>query len=186
MWVKTAGSREWGVVSLATFSFSFGWNSCPSIMPLCPPFSPYKQQNQTPAEALRGFLWGRAKHSFCAKCFPDGLPGSSVRSPWHVPKGTWIPALAGGERPGLAVEAPLFLVGPQVSPDGALCELRTFWWDVLLGGPRWEWLRRTCSDMIWGSWFSLPLFYVFIQEIVTQVFWSRKRGELQLHRYWWL
>ena len=87
-------------------------------MPLCPPFSPYKQQNQIPAEVLRGFLWGRAKHSFCAKCFPDGLPGSSVGSPLHVPKGTWVPALAGGERPGPCCWGSSVPGGPTAPPAG--------------------------------------------------------------------
>ena len=71
---------------------------------------------------LRGFLWGGAKHSFCAECFPDGLLGS-------VPRGTWVPLLAEGR--GQALLLRLLCPGwadspPQVSLDGALCELRTF------------------------------------------------------------
>lgn len=41
-------------------------------------------------------------------------------SPLHVPKGTWVPALAGGEMPGLAVEAPLFPLGLRAAPRRSL------------------------------------------------------------------
>lgn len=45
---------------------------------------------------VTGLSRGGAKHSFCTECFPDGLLGSSVGSPLHVPRGTWVLLLAEG------------------------------------------------------------------------------------------
>ena len=82
---------------------------------------------------------------------PDGTVAKSLHALCMSPREPGSRPWLEGRGQGLAVEAPLFLVGlrppPQVSLDGAVCELHTFWWDVLLGGPHWEWLRRNCSDM---------------------------------------
>ena len=140
---------------------------------------------------FKGLSLGKSKAFFLCQVLSWWLTWLFCGEPFACPQGNLGPG------PGWRGEARALLLRllcswwaygppPQVSLDGAVCELHTFWWDVLLGGPHWEWLRRNCSDMTWGSWFSLPLFYVFIQEIVTQVLWSRKRGELQLHRYSWL
>lgn len=98
---------------------------------------------------VTGLSRGGAKHSFCTECFPDGLLGSSVGSPLHVPRGTWVLLLAEGR--GQALLLRLLCPSWADSPPAGLSGRCSLWTSHLLMGrpPRRSSLGMATLNLRW-------------------------------------
>ncbi|XP_036730736.1 phosphatidylinositol transfer protein beta isoform isoform X1 [Balaenoptera musculus] len=88
------------------------------LLPLCnsslPSFFCLQTAKTDASRGFKGLSLEKSIVVFGAKCFPDGLPSSSVERPFHiqhVSKGTWGPGTGWRERPRLDVGAPLSQLG---------------------------------------------------------------------------